>query len=337
MRAAIYRGNRSIVVENVERPSPAEGEVEVRIAYTGICGTDLHAFHGSMDARIGLSRVLGHEVSGTIERVGTGAAGFELGDAVVVRPLLSCGSCHTCRAGHAHICSRLRFLGLDSDGGFREFWNVPAQVVHRIRPGSSLRDAALVEPLAVACHDVRRGRVAPGEDVLILGGGPIGLLIAIVARRAGANVHISEPSAPRREICASFGFPTLDPAEEDLAKYALRTTDGTAMDVVFEVSGSERATSAMASAVCPRGRIVVVAIHPQPREVDLFSFFWKEIEMIGARVYDESDFEEALDIIASEAAICADIVTKVADLENILDAFWDAESASSMKTLIKIG
>lgn len=337
MRAAIYKGDRAIEVERVERPAPATGEVEIRVAYAGICGTDLHAYHGAMDARIGHARVLGHEVSGTVSRLGEGATGFAEGEAVVVRPLLACGACPACAAGHAHVCHKLTFLGLDSDGGFRDFWSVPAAVLHKVPAGATLRHAALVEPLAVACHDVRRARLVAGEDTLVVGGGPIGLLIAIVARRKGANVMICEPNPTRREMCEGFGFATLDPAAGDLGAAVAARTDQKGVEVAFEVSGAAAAVRTITDAVATRGRIVMVAIHTEPRPVDLFRFFWRELEMIGARVYEPQDFDEALALLA-EGAVDADrFVTDVRPLEEIAAAFAAADGAvQSMKTLIDV-
>jgi len=178
IQAAFYRGNRRFAVEPAKAKEPAPGEVAIRTAYCGICGTDMHVFHGNMDARVGLNRIIGHEMSGVVTALGAGVEGIALGQKAVVRPLDHCGTCPACLAGHHHICHNLAFLGLDTDGAMQEVWNVPAHTVHLLPDDMRLDHAALIEPVAVACHDVRMAALAPGEDVVVIGGGPIGILCA---------------------------------------------------------------------------------------------------------------------------------------------------------------
>ena len=195
--AAYYRGNKTFTVETTTAKAPGAGEVAVRTAYCGICGTDMHVFHGNMDARVGFERVIGHEMSGLISAVGEGVSGIAVGDKVVVRPLDHCGDCPACNAGHQHICHKLKFLGLDTDGAMQEIWTVPAHTIHKRPADLRLDHAALIEPVAVACHDVRLSGLQPGEDVVVIGGGPIGMLCAMVARDAGGKVLLSEVNETR--------------------------------------------------------------------------------------------------------------------------------------------
>ena len=138
------------------------GEVSIRIAYCGVCGTDMHVYHGNMDARVGHNRILGHEMSGIVEAVGSGVSNISTGQKAVVRPLDHCGDCPACNAGHQHVCHKLKFLGLDTDGAMQEIWNVPAHTVHILPDDIRMDHAALIEPLAVACHDVRLSRAEAG-------------------------------------------------------------------------------------------------------------------------------------------------------------------------------
>lgn len=339
MKAAFYTGNKTFDLRDIARPDPADDEVEVEVAFNGICGTDLHAYHGAMDARIGHNRILGHEMSGRISRLGKNAAGLSVGQAVVVRPLKPCGNCPACARGLSHICHNLKFLGLDTDGAFQEYWCVPAYAVHPLPDGIPLDHAALTEPVAVACHDVRRGRVQAGEDVLVIGGGPIGLLIAMVARSVGAIVTISEINASRLEIASKLGFATLNPREVDVAAKVLENTGGKGADVIFEVSGTLPGTELMTAAAAARGRIVMVAIHTSRPPVDLFRFFWRELELVGARVYEPQDFEEAIRLIASGEIDAKTMITDVRDLHDIAHAFAaldDSSSGQAMKSLIRV-
>ncbi len=335
--AAYYSGNKTFRIEQIETPPPERNEVQIGVAYCGICGTDLHVYLGHMDARIGHHRVIGHEMSGIVTAIGNDVETIKTGQPVVVRPLDHCGTCPACVGGNAHICHNLKFLGLDTDGAFQEKWNVPAHTVHALPKGLRLDHAALVEPLAVACHDVRRGRVAPGEDVLVIGGGPIGMLVALVARHAGGNVTLCEINENRIAFARKHGFTALNPKDWDVASVINEVTKGKGADIVFEVSGSQTGVDLMTQVAAARGRIVMVAIHATKPAIDLFQFFWREIEMLGARVYQPEDYETALGLL-SRGVIDADaMITDIYELNAIQEAFAAlTQNPQAMKTLIKI-
>jgi (R,R)-butanediol dehydrogenase/meso-butanediol dehydrogenase/diacetyl reductase len=338
MKAAFYTGQKTFELRDIPRPDPAEDEVEIQVAYNGICGTDLHAYHGSMDARIGHNRILGHEMSGRVARLGADVKGLKIGQPVVIRPLKPCNQCPACADGLSHICHNLKFLGLDTDGALQEFWCVPAYAVHELPEGISLDHAALAEPVAVAAHDVRRARVKAGEFILVIGGGPIGLLIAMVARHAGANVLISEVNAMRLAIAQELGFTVVNPREADVTEVVMEATGKKGADVVFEVSGTTAGVDVMTDVVASRGRICMVAIHTSKPAVDLFRFFWRELEMVGARVYEAEDFENAIQLIATGVIDADRMITDIRDLDQIAEAFVDLDgNAQAMKSLIKVG
>ena len=335
--AAFYRGDRQFTVETKQATPPAAGEVAVRIAYCGICGTDMHVFHGNMDGRVGFERVIGHEMSGTIAAVGDGVDGIDIGQKVVVRPLDHCGDCPACHAGHEHICHNLKFLGLDTDGAMQEIWNVPAHTVHMLPDDIRMDHAALIEPVAVASHDVRLSRLQAGEDALVIGGGPIGVLVAMVARDAGGKVVISEVNPHRLAIAEKLGFETINPMEKNLAEAINGRTGGKGADVVFEVSGTQPGVDAMTDCAATRGRIVMVAIHAKKPEVDMFRFFWRELELVGVRVYEKEDYEKAIAIIANGGVDADTVITDVSPLSDIQSAFESLDSSpTALKSLIKV-
>ncbi|MSU91566.1 alcohol dehydrogenase catalytic domain-containing protein [Rhodobacteraceae bacterium 2CG4] len=336
-QAAVYRGDRTFTLESVQVPPPGRGEVQIDVAYCGICGTDLHVYLGHMDARVGPARTIGHEMSGVIAALGDGVEGLRPGQHVVVRPLDHCGDCPACRAGHQHVCHNLKFLGIDSDGAFQQKWTVPAHTVHPVPDGLDLKHAALIEPLAVACHDVARGRVAPGEDVLVIGGGPIGMLVAMVAREAGARVTVCEINAHRLAFARRAGFDVLDPRDGDAAAAVRAATGGKGADVVFEVSGTQPGVDLMTAAAATRGRIVMVAIHASKPQVDLFQFFWRELDLLGARVYRPEDYDAAMRLLAAGVVDCDAFITDIRGLEEIQAAFQAlTESPDTMKAMIRI-
>lgn len=334
--AAFYKGNKQFEIETIMAKTPEADEVQIEVAYCGICGTDLHAFHGSMDARIGLHRIIGHEMSGVVAAIGDNVSNVSVGDHVVVRPLDHCGECPACEAGHIHICHNLKFLGLDTDGAFQQRWTVPSHTVHVLPKDLSLAHAALVEPVSVACHDVRRGRVQPGEDVLVIGGGPIGMLVGMVAKQAGGNVVISEVSPARLAIAEKLGFAAINPKTESVADRMMEMTGNKGADVVFEVSGTQAGVNTMTDAAACRARIVMVAIHPTKPQVDLFRFFWRELELVGARVYAPEDYEQAIELVTSGAIDADTMITDIGSLETIQSSFEALEgNPTAMKSLIK--
>jgi (R,R)-butanediol dehydrogenase / meso-butanediol dehydrogenase / diacetyl reductase len=333
VRAAVYTGAGRLAVHAVPRRPPGPGEVVIEVAYTGICGTDLHVLHGDMDARVGDRAVLGHEMSGLVADVGPGVQGWVPGDVVTVLPVRPCGDCVTCRAGHSHVCPRLRFLGIDADGSMQSRWTVPADALVAVPPGVALTEAAMVEPVAVAVHDVRRGGVRPGETALVVGGGPVGLLIALVSRRAGADVVVLEPNPHRRRVAEALGLRAVDPGGADGT--VQDWTAGAGVDLAFEVSGAQSGMDAAVGALSPRGRLVLVAIHGSPRSVDLHRFFWRELTLLGARLYERRDFEEAVALVAAGELPLAALLTGVVPLERVKEAF-DALSGGDavMKVLV---
>ncbi|NUR24302.1 MAG: alcohol dehydrogenase catalytic domain-containing protein, partial [Catenulispora sp.] len=176
--AVRYTAARTLTTGPAETAPPGPGQVELAPAYVGICGTDLHIFHGDMDARVTTPAVIGHEMSGRVVRVGPGVEGFAPGDPVTVMPLRWDDTCPACRRGHRHVCQNLDFIGIDSPGAMQQRWTVPAGTLVRLPETLPLDHAALVEPTAVAVHDVGRAEVRAGERVVVVGGGPVGVLIA---------------------------------------------------------------------------------------------------------------------------------------------------------------
>lgn len=337
MRTAAYTGDRTITIGTADPREPGPGEVKLAVAYTGLCGTDLHILHGFMDARVSTPLVFGHEMSGRIAALGDGVTGWVNGDAVTVMPLKWDGTCPGCRAGHHHICQNLEFVGIDSPGSLQELWTVPAELLVRLPADLPLDRAALAEPVAVAVHDVRRSELTAGDRVVVIGGGPIGVLIATVARHEGAEVVVIELEERRRAQIADLGFTTLDPRETDQVAWVEEWTGGAGADVVFEVSGAAPAVLGATALAKVRGTIVVVAIHPTPREIDLQRVFWRELRLLGARVYERSDVERAVELLAAGVIPAELFITEIVPLERTREAFTALEQGAAMKILVEIG
>ena len=336
MKAAFYEGNATIRTGPQAPIEPTFGKVQIKVAYCGICGTDLHIFHGRMDHRVHLPQVMGHEMSGTISALGPGVEGFTVGDAVTAMPLDPCNDCPACRAGHSHICQNLKFMGIDTQGAMQTYWTVPTHTLHHLPSALPFQIAALVEPVSVACHSVRLGSVAEGEYVVVLGGGPIGTLVALVAKSRGARVLVSEINPYRLQILQELGLETMDSRQKGLPDFVTDQTEGAGADVVFEVTGSASGADLMTKLPRTRGRIVVVAIFADPPKVDLFRFFWRELRLYGTRVYEHQDFEAGIRLAASGSLPLDRLISQTYPLEQVQSGLEQMERGGAvMKVLIK--
>ncbi|WP_046243306.1 (R,R)-butanediol dehydrogenase [Hymenobacter terrenus] len=335
MNALHFTGNQSFSLEPAVAVAPQPGEVQLQVAYCGVCGTDVHIYHGAMPHRLSLPQVIGHEVSAEITALGEGVTGWQVGDRVTVRPLQP-GTEDPSDNGQHHIGKNLKFIGIDTPGGMQTHWNVPAHTLHRLPDNLPLTLGAMIEPLAVACHDVRLGQVQAEEHVVVIGGGPIGILIALVARQKGAHVLISEVNAARLEMAESLGLAVVNPSTTDLLAEVERFTKGAMADVVFEVSGVAAGVAAMTQLPRARGRMVMVAIHADPKPLDLFRVFWRELQLIGVRVYEPQDFEEAIALAESGTLPLEKLITQIAPLADAQSIFTAIDNnPAGMKYLLQ--
>ncbi len=325
MKATRYEGNKTFSVIEKEVEAPKEGEVRIKVAYSGVCGTDVHIYHGMMDKRVSIPVTIGHEMSGVIDAVGVGVSGYSAGEKVVVRPLDDRGAKPSDK-GFNHVCEDLKFIGIDSPGSMQQYWNVPAFTLHKLKAETDLKLAALIEPLSVAVHDVRLSGLQAGETAVVLGGGPIGLLVAMVAKDTGAKVIISEVNENRIAKAKELGFDAVNPINTDLVAYVKEQTEGRLADVVFEVAGVQPALDVMTEVAGIRGRIVMVAIHGEPKPVNLFKFFWKELKLIGARVYEKEDYEKSIALITANELPFEEMITDVQPLSNIQQVFENIDN-----------
>lgn len=324
MRAAVLYGIEDLRVEDVPDPSPGPGDVKLTITACGICGSDLHLYRdaGLRKAAGVQPLILGHEFAGNVVELGDEVTAFSVGDAVAVRPTVSCGSCAACLAGAVNVCRALRFYGVTPplNGGMSEYAVVPADNVHRLPPGLDVQDAALTEPLAVGHHAVRRGRAGTGETVVVFGGGPIGLSIVLGLAASGVqDVHLVEPSRVRRELAGALGvsFTAWDPGATDVRAELLRLTGGRGADLAFESSGHPTAFTDAQRVTARQGRIVIVAAYEQPVTFDPYFLLSTEQLLTAALAYTPQEFDEVLALMAAGAYPLHGWVQSV-DLEDVV-------------------
>ncbi|KIL41637.1 hypothetical protein SD70_05805 [Gordoniibacillus kamchatkensis] len=322
MKALFYEGNHTLTIGEAKQPVAGKGEALIRVAYTGICGTDMLIWHDGL-ARVKPPVILGHEFSGTIVQLGDANSSFGIGDRVVVEPLLTCGTCSACASGHYNVCTRsFQLIGIDTDGGMAGYVKAPIDKLFRIPAGVSLEGAAFVEPLAVGVHMVRQSGVKPGQTALVVGGGPIGLIAAKVAALQGANVWISEIHPFRIEKAKELGFRVVNPQEENIAEKMQAVSGGHGAHVAFEATGTNFGLSDCISAAGPHGRIVVAGLPRKPPVIDAYQIVAKELALAGSRVYRSEDYTDALRLLETGQFVPADYISRIVPLENaIRDGF----------------
>lgn len=334
MRAGVYLGKETIRVQEWPEPKIAPGEILVHVRYAGICGTDI-MIHSGKHPRVVPPRVLGHEIFGKVMEASPPAdAAWKPGTRVAIYPLISCGACAPCREGNAHVCEKLRLLGIDVDGGIAEYVKaVPGQLVP-VPDAVSDEQAALIEPLSVAVHVVCLSGFRAGDTALVIGGGPIGLLIAQVLRAAGAcAVTVSEVKSFRRALAERLGFPTVNPAEGDLREALRRVTGEPFVDRVFEATGVAAAYRDAVAAVKVRGEIIFVGLPKAPPEVDVLSLVFQEIQTTGARVYTHKNYRGAIALLERGAV---DVRPLITDQLPLADADLGFQKMREAETSLKI-
>ncbi len=269
MRQIVLEQPGNFVEREAPPPTPATSEVLVRVRRVGVCGTDYHAFQGNQPY-FTYPRILGHELSGEVVRVPQGTSGLKAGDRVAIEPYLNCGHCHACRQGKSNCCESLRVLGVHTDGGMQELLAVPTDHLH---PSARLTmdQLVLVEPLGIGAHAVTRSGLVKGEEVLVVGAGPIGLTVTLFVLAAGGRVRILEINPGRRAFAARFGVEVLDRPDDRLA------------DLVFDATGNAKSMEQSLNYVAHGGRLVFVGLVQSHVAIDDPLFHRREITLLATR------------------------------------------------------
>lgn len=337
MKAAVIQSANHIQLEALPLPSIKSGEALIKVKYCGICGTDIHVLHGEHPTAT-FPVVPGHEFVGELVDY-KGETVLKRGMTVAAQPVYACGNCEPCAKGQDNVCESLRIHGCHVNGGFAEYVTAPLHKLYEIPDGVDLELAALAEPLAVAVHDVRRSGLAVGNSALVIGGGPIGLLIAIVARQAGAGkLVVSEISEYRRKIAEELGFETINPLDAEFDSALAGHTNSKGFDVVYEVSGSKAGIVTAVDCAKITGSVMIIGMTGEPYPVSLSKIFQKELSLQGVRVHAQINFIGAVDLIKS--GVIHDelrkIVSAVYPLDQVEDAFDFAQSDGNFfKILVK--
>lgn len=336
MQALRYHGRRDIRLDDVAEPEPGAGQVKIAVEAAGICGSDLHEYVGGPISVPVLTPhpltgevapvVFGHEFSGTVVAVGDGVSRTRAGDRVAVNAALWCGTCSSCQRGWTNICRSIGFHGVTGGGGaFAAFDVVDERAVHALPDALPFAVGALLEPLASAVHAVALSGIGPAESALVLGAGPIGLLLVRACLAAGAaDVVVVEPSAGRRGAASALGATAVvDPLQADPLAVVLDVTRGLGVAAAFDAAAAPTSLDTAVAATRPRGTVVNVAAWERPVAFNPTSLLLRETTVRGSLAYTGADFDRAVSLAEEEVEVLGSLVTRTVTLDDVIARGFD--------------
>ena len=329
----------TIVSANVPEPKADKNQVVIKIARSGICGSDIHAYYGKHPF-IDLPVVLGHEFSGTIAEVGEGVSGFQVGDFVTAMPQLYCGECRNCKIGRYNVCNTLKVIGCQTPGASQEKLAVDAHLVLKLPSGMSFDQGAMLEPLAVGIRSCKRAGSLKGKRVLVLGAGTIGNVTAQAAKAMEAeSVMITDVIGWRLEIAKNCGIHhAVNVKEADLATEMAKVWGEDGADIIIECIGVAEALE-QAIQVCRKGiDIVVAGVFEELALVNMGLVQDKELSLIGTLMYVKEDWMDAISFVESKTVVFEPPISKHFPLADLSEAFKHIEQNqdSTLKVLIDV-
>lgn len=347
MKQAVMTAPGAITIHEIESPQPGPGQVLLEIQRIGVCGSDVHVYHGK-HPYTGYPVVQGHEYSAAVKSVGAGVTGLAPGMKVTSLPQIVCGECAPCKRGDYHICDKLKVEGFQAPGCAQELWVTDAARIVSLPDHFSFEQGALVEPISVAVHAVGRavwagsgepGTLLAGRRAAVMGAGPIGNLVAQVARAEGAQVLISDLSAHRLEIARQCGLPHVCNArEETLAQASQRVFGGQGFDVAFECVGVEPTITAAIENLAKGGTLVVVGVFGDLPRVNLGLVQDRELNLRGTLMYRRPDYLRAIELIDAGKVQTQPLMSTHFAFDDYLDAYHyiEAQGDRSMKVFIDV-
>lgn len=338
MRSIVYMGPKNIEIR--ERPMPVIklGEALIKVKYCGICGSDIKIYKGK-HSRIQPNMVLGHEFVGQIVDLKIdNPVEVKIGDYVVVEPIVHCHHCYYCKTGRYNLCKERGIYGCDFDGAFAEFIKVKIDKMIKVLDASNLKKMALVEPLAVAVSAVNKCNVKVGDKALVLGGGPIGLLVSQVLQFAGVSkVIVSEINKFRIEMAKKLGLEAVNPKEIDLGEYT-KTLNKDGVDIVIDTVGYPSAIKSALSLVRRGGLINIVSLYSESVPIDLLKIVYSELTLKGTFIYTYNDFLKAKELLEAGLIKVKPLISAIYPLKDAVKVFKEIEEGKIdyLKILIEI-
>ncbi len=339
MKANYFLGGGRFEVREEPMPGLGPDDVLVKVAACGVCGTDVHIYHGDRgSAPVHPPVVLGHELSGTVVKTGENVSGLKAGDHVSVDPNSYCGKCHYCQIGKKQLCANLYAVGVNRNGGFEEYCAVPEKQCYLLAPSVPLKYGAMAEPLACCLHGIDRAKIRVGDTVCVVGGGAIGLMMVQLAKLSGAScVILSEPVAMRREIGLKSGADfAVDPFQEDLSEAIRGFTGQPGTDVVIECVGNTTAVR-QAFGAAKRGTTVLLFSVPQAgtfHQLSLEDVYQKELTVVGSMINPDTH-GRAVELINRGKVKLEGIITHSFPVEKLEEAVRMQMSDESIKVIVE--
>lgn len=335
MKAIICEQVEQFRYAEVEQPIVGTGEAIVRIQRIGICGTDLHAFKGNQPF-FSYPRILGHELAGYVEELGEGDTELAVGDLVSVIPYLHCGECIACRNGKTNCCTDMKVLGVHIDGGMRE--RVALPVSHLIKAdGLTLDQAAMLEPFSIGAHAVRRSELRAGETALVIGAGPIGLGVMILAKQLGANVIAMDINEERLAFCRYWaGVDHTVNALQQPKEALVELTNGEFPTVVFDATGNARSMTDAFGLVAHGGKLVYVGLVKADIAFHDPDFHKRELTLMGSRNATMADFDTVRSAFQKGSIDIERYITHRASFDEMVDQFefWLKPESKVIKAMV---
>ena len=336
MLQAVMNRPGEITFQDVPVPAVGPRQIKVAMKRIGVCGSDIHVFHGR-HPYTSYPVVQGHEVSAMVVEVGADVSGFAIGDKVTIQPQVVCGRCYPCTHGMYNACEELKVMGFQTTGMASEYFVTEAEKALKLPDTVSYEQGAMIEPLAVAVHAIRRYGDVTGKNVLVLGGGPIGNLVAQTARAMGAaGVLLSEISAYRLEAAATCGIKTANPDREDLLGKIVATFSPDKADVIFECVGLD-ATLKQAIDYARKGSdIVVVGVFADLGTINMGFVQDHELRVIGTAMYRVEDYLKAIELAAGGLITLDALITHTVRFRDYLQAYRIVEEQKdrAMKVMV---
>lgn len=339
MKGNYFLGGKKFEVSEQEIPETGARDVLIRVAACGVCGTDVHIYHGSKGSTdVKPPVILGHEFSGVVEKVGSEVTTVRPGDHVTVDPNIYCGKCHFCQIGKKQMCENLFAIGVNRDGGFAEYCLVPETQCYQLDKDVPLKYGAMTEPLACCIHGIDKAKIQPGNTVCVIGGGAIGLLMVQLAKISGASkVVLSEPVAMRREIGMEVGAcKTIDPIHEDISEQLEKCLGAKGADVVIECVGTPVAAQ-QAFLAADKGATILLFSVPKPDStynLHLEDVFQKELTIVGSMINPDTHGRAAA-LINSGVLKLEPIITHSFPVEQVEEAILAQQSAETIKVIVE--
>ncbi|MGE5593934.1 MAG: zinc-dependent alcohol dehydrogenase [Betaproteobacteria bacterium] len=332
MRAIVVHKPGDLRIDEVPKPTVSADDVLIRVRAVAVCGTDFHILKGHRV--VPLPKILGHEMAGDIVEVGESVTARKVGEKVTVEPNYSCGKCRLCRTGKYNICRAKRTMSLNIDGCFSEYVVAPAEYVWPLPEDMPYERGALVEPTTIAYHAVQRAQPRVGDVVLVLGAGPIGLLVLQLAKLQGAKVIVADQFKNRLDLASRFGADhVIDFARTPTPDATKALTDGTGADIVIDATGSPHGFQAALDSVAPGGRIAIVGLPSEPASVNVMALARNEVTVVGC-VTCVFDFPTAVDLLNRRKVDVSPFEAERYRFDDVHLAFENIEKKTAVKPVL---